>query len=158
MERRDIVKNVPLILTSAAALGYQANSTVRFGIIGTGGRGQYVGSLMAKDANARVTAICDPYPDRIDGAKTKVPGADKAAVPRDYRKLLADPSVSSRSKEESKADITGEATAAFFKGILAGESYDMTRTAVEGTLSAILGRMAIQTKREVGWDEMMRSA
>lgn len=392
MERRDIVKNVPLILTSAAALGYQANSTVRFGIIGTGGRGQYVGSLMAKDANARVTAICDLYPDRIDGAKTKVPGADKAAVHRDYRKLLADPNVdavliatpvflhpehfeaavqakkhiycekpagadvagckrilkaweqrdrskriqfgfqqrfssqylkargylasgkigdmklmmsywvlgylapsadsgqyadlakdeqqlrrwaswsklsggpiveqdchgidtinwfagdvhptsavgrgglrfpvpygdwntdhhdviyqypaglegwlisikhtagyrdvkeqffgakgmleTSRSymklhgmtpdvryksaddlrdtslmeKEESKADITAEATAAFFRGILAGESYDMTRTAVESTLSAILGRMAIETKREVGWDEMMRSA
>jgi len=61
-------------------------------------------------------------------------------------------------KEESKADITGEATAAFFKGILAGESYDMTKTAVESTLSAILGRMAIETRREVSWDEMMRSA
>ena len=61
-------------------------------------------------------------------------------------------------KEESKADITGEATAAFFKGILAKEDYDMTRTAVESTLTAILGRMAIETKREVTWDEMMRSA
>jgi predicted dehydrogenase len=61
-------------------------------------------------------------------------------------------------KEESKADITGEATAAFFKGILAKEEYDMTRTSVESTLTAILGRMAIETKREVTWDEMMRSA
>lgn len=392
MERRTIVKNAPLILSSAAAFGYQANSAVRFGIIGTGGRGQYVGTLMAKDSNARLTAICDRYGDRIDAAKTKVPGGDKAAVHRDYQKLLADPNVdavliatpvylhpehfeaavqakkhiycekpagadvagckrilkawerrdpskriqfgfqqrfssqylkargylttgkigdmklmmsywvlgylaptgdsgqygdlpkeeqqvrrwgswtklsggpiveqdchgidtinwfandrhplravgrgglrfpipygdwntdhhdiiyeygdglegwlisikhtagfrdvkeqffgakgmleTSRSymklhgmtpdvryktaddlrdtslveKEESKADITGEATLAFFKGILAGESYDMTKTAVESTLSAILGRMAIETRREVSWDEMMRSA
>lgn len=61
-------------------------------------------------------------------------------------------------KEESISDITGEATKAFFKGVLAGEAYDMTKTAVESTLSAILGRMAIDAKREVTWDEMMRSA
>ena len=392
MDRRTLVTRAPLVLGSAAAFGYQANSAVRFGIIGTGGRGQYVGTLMAKDPNARVTAICDRYADRIDGAKTKVPGADKAVAYRDYRQLLDDPNVdavliatpvflhpehfeaavlagkhiycekpagadvagckrilkawerrqaakriqfgfqqrfssqylkarsylasgrigdmklmmsywvlgylppvkdsgqyanlppdeqqlrrwsswtklsggpiveqdchgidtinwfasdahpvsavgrgglrfplpygdwgtdhhdviyqypgglegwlisikhtagyrdvkeqffgakgmleTSRSymklhgmtpdvryktaddlrdtslmeKEESKADITGEATAAFFKGILAGESYDMTKTAVESTLSAILGRMAIETRREVSWDEMMKSS
>ncbi|MFN7923076.1 MAG: Gfo/Idh/MocA family oxidoreductase [Bryobacteraceae bacterium] len=392
MDRRTIVKNAPLLLSSAAAFGYPANSAVRFGIIGTGGRGQYVGTLMAKDPNARLVAICDRYADRIDGAKTRVPGADKAAVHRDYQKLLADPDVdavliatpvflhpehfeaavsarkhvycekpagadvagckrilkawerrdpakriqfgfqqrfssqylkargylasgkigemklmmsywvlgylpptadsgqyaglakdeqqlrrwaswtrmsggpiveqdchgidtinwfggdmhpvsavgrgglrypvpygdwatdhhdviyrypdglegwlisikhtagyrdvkeqffgakgmleTSRSymklhgmtpdvryksaddlrdtslmeKEESKADITGEATAAFFKGVLAGERYDMTKTAVESTLSAILGRMAVDTKREVGWEEMLASA
>lgn len=381
-----------LLLSPAAALAYQANSAVRFGIIGTGGRGQYVGSLMARDPNARITAICDRYADRIDGAKTRIPGAAEAAVHRDYQKLLADSNVdavliatpvflhpehfeaaiqarkhiycekpagadvagcqrilkawerrdpakriqfgfqqrfssqylkarsyltsgrigdmklmmsywvlgylppttdsgqykdlpreeqqlrrwgswtrlsggpiveqdchgidtinwfagdlhpvsavgrgglrypvpygdwntdhhdviyqypgglegwlisikhtagyrdvkeqfygskglleTSRSymklhgmtpdvryksaddlrdtslmeKEESQADITGEATAAFFKGILAGERYDMTKIAVESTLSAILGRMAIETKREVSWDEMLRSA
>jgi myo-inositol 2-dehydrogenase / D-chiro-inositol 1-dehydrogenase len=93
MNRRTLVKNTPLILSSATAFSFQANSAVRFGIIGTGGRGQYVGTLMAKDPNARVTAICDKYADRIDGAKTKVPGADQAATYRDYQKLLADPNV-----------------------------------------------------------------
>ena len=392
MNRRDLLTHAPIVLSAGAALGYQANSAIGYGIIGTGGRGQYVGALMAKDPNARITAICDRYPDRIDGAKTKIPGADKAAVHRDYQNLLADPNVdavliatpvflhpehfeaavaakkhiycekpagadvagckrilkawesrdpskriqfgfqqrfssqylkarsylsigkigemklmmsywvlgylppttdarlyadlpqeeqqlrrwsswnklsggpiveqdchgidtinwfasdvhpvsavgrgglryplaygdwstdhhdviyqypgglegwlisikhtagyrdvkeqffgakgmleTSRSymklhgmtpdvryksaddlrdtslmeKEESKADITNEATGAFFKGILAGERYDMTRTAVESTLTAMLGRMAIETKREVTWDEMMRSA
>ncbi|MFN7933891.1 MAG: Gfo/Idh/MocA family oxidoreductase [Bryobacteraceae bacterium] len=93
MDRRTIVKNAPLILSSATAFGSQANSAVRFGIIGTGGRGQYVGTLMAKDSSARITAICDKYADRIDGAKTKIPGADKATVYRDYHKLLGDPNV-----------------------------------------------------------------
>ena len=46
----------------------------------------------------------------------------------------------------------------FFKGILAGEALDMTKTSVESTLTAILGRTAIETKREITWDEMMRSA
>jgi hypothetical protein len=61
-------------------------------------------------------------------------------------------------REDSTADITSEATAAFFKGILANEPLDMTRTSVESTLTAILGRTALDTKREVTWDEMMRSA
>jgi predicted dehydrogenase len=61
-------------------------------------------------------------------------------------------------REDSTADITSEATAAFFKGILANEPLDMTRTSVESTLTAILGRAALDTKREVTWDEMMRSA
>jgi hypothetical protein len=87
ISRRAIVKNAPLVLGAKTALAYQANSAVRFGIIGTGGRGQYVGTLMTNDKNARITAICDRYADRIDGAKTKVPGADKAATYRDYQKL-----------------------------------------------------------------------
>jgi predicted dehydrogenase len=390
--RRQVVKNAPLILSAQTAFSYQANSAVRFGIIGTGGRGQYVGTLMANDKKARITAICDRYPDRIDQAKTKVPGADKAVAYRDYHQLLADPNVdavliatpvflhpehfeaavrakkhvycekpagadvagckrilkawegrdktkriqfgfqqrfsaqylkahgylmngkigemklmmsywvlgylppvgdsrqyadlpleeqklrrwsqwnklsggpiveqdchgidtinwfakdahptsavgrgglrfplaygdwgtdhhdviyqypggiegwlisikhtagfrdvkeqfygakgmletsrkymklhgmtpdvrfksaddlrdtSLMEREESNSDITGEATSAFFEGILKGESYDMTKTAVESTLTAILGRMSIETKREVTWDEMMRSA
>ena len=392
IQRRTFVRNAPLILGAHTVFGYQANSVVRFGIIGTGGRGQYVGTLMANDRNARLIAICDRYADRIDAAKTKVPSADKAVAYRDYRQLLDNKDVDAvliatpvflhpehfeaavlakkhiycekpagadvagckrilsawerrdKSKriqfgfqqrfssqylkahsyltsgkigemklmmsywvlgylppttdsglyhdlpveeqklrrwaswnqlsggpiveqdchgidtinwfardihptsavgrgglryplpygdwgtdhhdviyqypgglegwlisikhtagyrdvkeqfygskglletsrkymklhgmtpdvryksaddlrdtslmelEESNADITGEATLAFFKGILANESYDMTRTAVESTLTAILGRMAIETKREITWDEMMRSA
>lgn len=46
-------------------------------------------------------------------------------------------------KVESKADITGEATV--------GPRW-------KARFSAIPGRMAMETKREVGWDEMMRSA
>ena len=38
----------PLLVKPATAFGAQANSAVAFGIIGTGGRGRYVGGLMAK--------------------------------------------------------------------------------------------------------------
>lgn len=93
LDRRTLVKHAPLLVSAATAFGYQANSAVRFGIIGTGGRGQYVGTLMTKAPNSRLTAICDRYADRIDAAKTKVPGAESATTYRDYQKLLADPNV-----------------------------------------------------------------
>jgi myo-inositol 2-dehydrogenase / D-chiro-inositol 1-dehydrogenase len=77
------------ILKASTAFGAQANSAISFGIIGTGGRGTYVGAHMARDRNARLTAICDLYPDRIDQAKTKLPGGDQARVYRNYHELLA---------------------------------------------------------------------
>ena len=81
------------ILKASTAFGAQANSAVSFGIIGTGGRGTYVGTHMAHDPNARLTAICDIYPDRIDQAKTKIPGADQARVYRNYHDLLSQPDI-----------------------------------------------------------------
>jgi myo-inositol 2-dehydrogenase / D-chiro-inositol 1-dehydrogenase len=92
--RRGILgATAPLLVSASTAFSYQANSAVSFGIIGTGGRGQYVGTLMANDKNARIAAICDKYPDRIDQAKTKVPGADKVKAVRNYKDILNDPSI-----------------------------------------------------------------
>jgi predicted dehydrogenase len=82
-----------LILKPETAFGSQANSAVAFGIIGTGGRGRYVGSHMAREGRSKLAAICDIYPDRIDAAKTQVPGAEAARVYRDYRELLAQPDI-----------------------------------------------------------------
>jgi myo-inositol 2-dehydrogenase / D-chiro-inositol 1-dehydrogenase len=94
--RRSLVKGAmgaPMVTTPAIAFGSQANSAVSFGIVGTGGRGRYVGNHMVGTGLAKVAAICDIHGDRIDLAKTKVPGADGAKVHRDYRDLLADPNV-----------------------------------------------------------------
>lgn len=77
-----------LITTPKVAFGTQANSAVSFGIIGTGGRGRYVGTHMANDPRTRLVAICDRFSDRIDEGKTKVPGADKARAYKDYQELL----------------------------------------------------------------------
>jgi len=81
------------IVKPETAFSYQANSKVGFGIIGTGGRGRYVGDIMAKDPNSKLTAICDKYPDRIDLAKTQVPGADKVPAYKEYHELLNDKNV-----------------------------------------------------------------
>ncbi len=80
-------------LSAAAAFGTQANSAVSVGIIGTGGRGSYVGGMFASDPHARLTAICDIYPDRIDLAKRKIPAAATARVYQDLHELLAQPDI-----------------------------------------------------------------
>lgn len=82
-----------LIVRPDTAFSCQANSKVAFGIIGTGGRGSYVGALMTKDPNARLVAICDIFPDRIDHAKTAIPGAAGARVYKDLNELLAQPDI-----------------------------------------------------------------
>ncbi len=82
-----------LIVKPETAFGYQANSKVTFGIIGTGGRGRYVGSHMTRDANAQLAAICDLYPDRVDLGKTLIPGGDKVPAFKDYNDLLAAPGI-----------------------------------------------------------------
>jgi len=82
-----------MIARPETVFGFQANPAVPFGIIGTGGRGTYVGGHMARDPRARVAAICDLFPDRIDQAKTRIPGADQARTYRDYKGLLAQPGI-----------------------------------------------------------------
>jgi myo-inositol 2-dehydrogenase / D-chiro-inositol 1-dehydrogenase len=81
------------IMKPGTAFGSQANSAVPFGIIGTGGRGSYVGTHMAHDPRTRLVAICDIFPDRLDSAKTHIPGADKARVYRRYQELLNQPDI-----------------------------------------------------------------
>jgi predicted dehydrogenase len=50
-----------------------------------------------------------------------------------------------------------EKTKAFVESILTGKYHNQAAQAVEGTLSAILGRMAAYSGREVTWDEMLAS-
>ena len=78
-----------MVVAPQTAFGYQANSAISYGVIGTGGRGVYVGTHMANVTGTKVAAICDIFPDRIDNGKTKIPGAAAARVYRDYHELLA---------------------------------------------------------------------
>jgi myo-inositol 2-dehydrogenase / D-chiro-inositol 1-dehydrogenase len=88
--RRAALAGGAMLLTrSQTAFGAQANSQVALGVIGTGGRGRYVGTLFARDPRVRVAALCDIYDDQIDRAKTEIPGTDRAPVYKDYHDLLA---------------------------------------------------------------------
>ena len=92
INRREAITGVAtgiMIATPKTAFSYQANSAITFGVIGTGGRGVYVGTHMAHVSGTKLVAICDIYPDRIDNAKTKMPGGENARVHRNYHDLLA---------------------------------------------------------------------
>ncbi len=82
-----------LLAGTAAAFGSQANSAVALGVIGTGGRGRFVATLFANDPRARIAALCDPFDDQIDRAKTQIPGANGVPVYKDHRDLLAQPGI-----------------------------------------------------------------
>ena len=80
------------ILSPQIVRGYQANSKISVGLIGTGNRGSYDASIVNADPRARVTALCDLFDDRIEKGTQKI----KAAGPRtykDFEKLLAAPDI-----------------------------------------------------------------
>src|SRR5438128_10596805 len=76
------------IVSPQAVRGYQANSKISVGLIGCGGRGTYDATIFHGDTRARVTSLCDLFPDRIESATQKL----KLENPKTYNafeKLLA---------------------------------------------------------------------
>ncbi len=70
-----------LLLKPETVFGTQANSTVEVGIIGAGGRGQWIGDFFIEHAGARIVALADVFQDRLDKASQKF----KVAPERAYR-------------------------------------------------------------------------
>jgi len=85
--RRNILKSAAVLSASAVA-GTAANSAVKVGLIGSGNRGTYVAGEMAKNTSARIVALCDIFPEKMDQAKSKI-GATDARMYKDLRDLLA---------------------------------------------------------------------
>jgi myo-inositol 2-dehydrogenase / D-chiro-inositol 1-dehydrogenase len=71
--------------------GTQANSAVEIGIIGTGGRGVWLGDLIQKNTGMKVVALSDPFEDRLARGRDKL-GIEAArchqGVPA-YKELIA---------------------------------------------------------------------
>ncbi len=74
MTRRDAAR-----ATAMTAISYSrvlgANGKVGLGVIGTGGRGQYVMSRFQIQSGVQVMAVCDVYGVRLDEAQGKAPGS-----------------------------------------------------------------------------------
>jgi len=80
------------ILSPQVVRGYQANSKISVGLIGSGGRGSYDASIVNADPRARVTALCDLFDDRIETATQKVK-AQGPKIYKDFEKMLAAPDI-----------------------------------------------------------------
>jgi threonine dehydrogenase-like Zn-dependent dehydrogenase len=79
-------------MAAAAVRGTSANSAVNVGVIGTGNRGSYVASMLAKHTPGRIVALCDVQPEQMEAAKKEI-GVDNPRLYEDYRRMLADPGV-----------------------------------------------------------------
>ena len=60
--------------------------------------------------------------------------------------------------EKSEYDITIDSLREFVRRVAEGKPENAGVRAAESTLTSILGQMAVDLRREVTWDEMMRSA
>lgn len=91
MKRRHFLLSAGLAAHSA--FGQAANEKVETGqkvgtgLIGVGGRGSYLLKGVMEQPDAKVVAVCDIKPDRLDKAATTA-ARDNAKTFADYRKLL----------------------------------------------------------------------
>jgi myo-inositol 2-dehydrogenase/D-chiro-inositol 1-dehydrogenase len=58
-----------LLLKPKTAFGYEANSAVRLALLGCGNRGTSVATSFAKNTSARIVALADIFPDKLETGK-----------------------------------------------------------------------------------------
>lgn len=98
LTRRDVVKIAGAATVAAAAVATQfhgapafvkaAPDQMKYGVIGTGGRGSYLLKHLTKVDNGHCAAICDLDDERLNKAYNVI-GTSPAKY-KDYRELLAD--------------------------------------------------------------------
>ena len=76
-----------LLSSALAAQAFQSEKTVGTGMIGVGNRGSFLLQGVLKQPNAKVLALCDIKPDRLDKAATAA-ARDNPATFADWRRVL----------------------------------------------------------------------
>lgn len=80
-----------LLRASSQAKVIGANDRIRFGAIGTGGRGQWLLRVLNGRPNQELVALCDSYrPNLLRATQWAIPGADTYG---DYRRILDRPDI-----------------------------------------------------------------
>ena len=70
-----------LILKPQTVRGSQANSAIRMGLLGCGGRGRAVATSFINNTSARYVALADLFPDQLDSARAYF---NKLAASKNY--------------------------------------------------------------------------
>lgn len=65
-----------------------ANSAITVGVLGTGSRGTFVATMLAKNTPARVVALCDLFDDHLEKAKKSI-GVENPKIYKDFQQMLA---------------------------------------------------------------------
>ncbi|MGD0578174.1 MAG: Gfo/Idh/MocA family oxidoreductase [Bryobacteraceae bacterium] len=91
-DRRDFVKTAAaglLILKPATVFGSQANSAVEVGLIGCGGRGNWIAPFFPEYTGARIVALADVIQEHLDSTRGKWKVDDSRAYygPEAYKEL-----------------------------------------------------------------------
>jgi len=80
-----------LLLKPETVFGYQANSTVEVGLVGCGGRGNWIAPFFPQHAGAKVVALADVIKSRLDSTREKLQVEESRAYwgPEACRELAA---------------------------------------------------------------------
>jgi myo-inositol 2-dehydrogenase/D-chiro-inositol 1-dehydrogenase len=78
------------LMTSTTVHGFQANSKIKLGLIGCGGRGNWLTDLFIKNGNYQFVACTDYFPKKVEatGAKLKIPANRQYSGLSGYKRLL----------------------------------------------------------------------
>lgn len=91
LSRRQVVGALQIV-SPATAFSYQANSKISVALLGVGGRGTFDARIVHNDPRARITTLCDRFPDRIEQGISNLK-LDKPATFTDFEKMLAAPGI-----------------------------------------------------------------
>ena len=85
--RRSVVQ-AAAIVPFAAVAGTAANSAVKVGLLGAGGRGSSLSGYMRSTIRAQLVAVADIQDSQIEKAKKRIPYGN-LKVYKDYNEMLA---------------------------------------------------------------------
>lgn len=105
-----------MLIKSKTALGYQANSAVRLGLIGCGNRGTAVATSFSNNTAAQVVALADMFPDRLAAGHdhfNKV-NTDLGRSPIDGSLLFVGPHAYEQLTSSAQIDLVQISTPPFF--------------------------------------------
>jgi myo-inositol 2-dehydrogenase / D-chiro-inositol 1-dehydrogenase len=98
IKRREFLAGASLAATwsvvgPAVALGSRANSVLRLGMIGCGGRGTWIADLFARTGQYQFVACADYFPDRAGafGERLKIEPGRRFTTLSGYKRLLDEP-------------------------------------------------------------------
>jgi myo-inositol 2-dehydrogenase/D-chiro-inositol 1-dehydrogenase len=105
-----------LLLKPSTAFSYQANSTVRLGLLGCGNRGTAVATSFAKNTTAQVVALADIFPDKLALGRSHFDklNASLGHAPIDSKLLLQGAHAFEQLAASSGVDLIQISTPPFF--------------------------------------------
>lgn len=102
------------ILKPQTVRGMQANSAVRVGLLGCGGRGTTHTETILKNTDARVIALADMFQDRLDSAKQQVDKMSASKGHAGVERTFVGPNSYKQIIESNQVDAIVIATPAYF--------------------------------------------
>jgi myo-inositol 2-dehydrogenase/D-chiro-inositol 1-dehydrogenase len=116
LQKGSIATSAMMLLNANTAFGYQANSSVRLGLLGCGSRGTSVSTSFSRNTIAQVVALADLFPDQLAAGHDHFNklNAELGRSPIDGKLLFRGPHAFEQLAESKDVDLIQISTPPFF--------------------------------------------